>query len=132
MTALVGGQVELSIANIPSVIEFIRAARLRPLATTTVSRTDVMPQVPTMEESGVDVVVAVWYSVHVPAATPPEIVMKLADSVIRAAHSPDTKQRLADMGAEPVGYTPDEAARHLRDEVALWAAVVKAAGARPD
>ncbi|MCC6532255.1 MAG: tripartite tricarboxylate transporter substrate binding protein [Burkholderiales bacterium] len=132
MTALVGGQVELSIANIPSVIEFVRAGRLRPLATTTAARTGLLPQVPTMKESGVDMVVVVWYSLHVPAATPREIVAKLADAVIRAAQSPDTRERLAAIGAEPVGYTPDEAARHLRDEVALWAGVVKAAGARPD
>ena len=132
LTALVGGEVELTIANIPSVLEFIKAGRLRPLASTTVVRTVLMPQVPTLRESGVDMVVTVTYSLHAPAATPRDIVNKLADAVIRAARSPDTRQRLLDLGAEPVGYTPEEATKWLREEVALWAAVVKASGASVD
>ena len=63
------------------------------------------------------------------SATPREIVNKLAAAVIRAARSSDTRQRLLDLGAEPLGYTPEQAAQWLRDEVALWAAVVKASGA---
>lgn len=132
ITALIGGEVEMSIANIPSVIEYIKGRRLRPLATTTATRTVLLPQVPTMRESGVDMIVVVWYSLHAPAATPREIVHKLADAIIKSAHAPETKQRLLDMGAEPVGYTPEEATKHLRDEVALWAAVVKASGAHAD
>ncbi len=132
LTALIGGEVELTIVNIPSVLEYIKARRLRPLATTTAARTVLMPQVPTLRESGVDMVVVVSYSLHAPAATPREIVAKLADAVIKAARSADTRQRLLDLGAEPVGYTPEEAARFLREEVALWAAVVKASGARAD
>ena len=132
VTALVGGEVELTIANIPSVLEFIKVGRLRPLASTTAVRTALMPQVPTMRESGVDMIVTVTYSLHAPAATPRDIVNKLADTVIRAARSPDTRQRLLDMGAEPVGYGPEEATKWLREEVALWAAVVKASGASVD
>ena len=132
LTALIGGEVELTIVNIPSVLEYIKARRLRPLATTTAARTVLMPQVSTLRESGVDMVVVVSYSLHAPAATPREIVNKLADAIIKAARSADTTQRLLDLGAEPVGYTPEEAARFLREEVALWAAVVKASGARAD
>ena len=132
LTALVGGEVELTIANIPSVLEFVKAGRLRPLASTTVVRTLLMPQVPTLRESGVDMIVTVTYSLHAPAATPRDIVNKLADTVIKAARSPDTRQRLLDLGAEAVGYTPEEATKWLREEVALWAAVVKACGASVD
>ena len=132
LTALVGGEVELTIANIPSVLEFIKAGRLRPLASTTAARTMLMPQVPTLRESGVDMIVSVTYSLHAPAATPRDIVNKLADTVIRAARSPDTRQRLLDLGAEPVGYTAEEATKWLREEVALWAAVVRASGASVD
>ncbi len=132
LIALVGGEVDLTIANIPAVLEFIRAGRLRPLATTTAARTVLMPQVPTLRESGVDMIVNVTYSLHAPAATPRDIVNKLADTVIRAARSADTRQRLLDLGAEPVGYTADEATKWLREEVALWAVVVKASGAVVD
>jgi len=132
LTALIGGEVELTIANIPSVLEYIKAGRLRPLGSTTAARTVLMPQVPTMRESGVDMIVIVTYSLHAPAATPREIVNKLADGVIKAAQSADIRQRLLDLGAEPVGYTPEEATKWLREEVVLWAAVVKASGARAD
>ena len=132
MTALLGGEVELTIANIPSVIEFVKAGRLRALASTTVERTVLFPQIPTLRESGLDMVVNVWYTIHAPAATPREIVYRIADVAVKAVRSPDTKQRLTDMGAEPVGYMPEEAAKFLRDEIALWAVVVKASGAQAD
>ncbi len=132
MTALLGGEVELTIANIPSVIEFVKAGRLRALASSTVERTALFPQVPTMRESGLDMVVNVWYSLHAPAATPREVVQKLADATVKAARASDMRQRLMDMGAEPVGLMPDDAAKFLRDEIALWGAVVKASGARAD
>lgn len=132
LTALLGGQVELTIANIPSVLEFVKAGRLRTLASTTVARTALLPQVPTMRESGVDMVVVVWYSLHAPAATTREIVMKIAEAVVKATQSADIRQRLTDLGAEPLGYMPEEAAKFLRDEIALWATVVKASGAQAD
>jgi tripartite-type tricarboxylate transporter receptor subunit TctC len=132
MTALLGGEVELTIANIPSVIEFVKGGRLRALASSTVERTVLFPQIPTMRETGVDMVVNVWYTIHAPAATPRDIVQRLAEVTVKAARSPDMKQRLMDMGAEPVGYMPEQATRFLREEIALWAAVVKASGAQAD
>ena len=66
LTALIGGEVELNIANVPSVLEYVRAGRLRPLGTTTAKRTALMPQVPTLRESGVDMIVTVTYSLHAP------------------------------------------------------------------
>lgn len=132
LTALIGGEVEMNIANIPSVLEYVRAGRLRPLGTTTPARTALMPQVPTLRESGVDMIVTVTYSVHAPGATSRDIINKLADAVIKAARATDTRQRLLDLGAEPVGYTADEAQKWLRDEVVLWAVVVKAAGVKAD
>ena len=132
LTALLGGEVDLNFANIPSVIEFTKGGRLRTLASTTASRTALFPEVPTMSEAGLDMVVVVWYSLLAPAATPRVIIDKLADAAVKAAQSPDIKQRLMSMGAEPVGSMPDEAAKFLRDEVALWATVVKASGAHAD
>jgi tripartite-type tricarboxylate transporter receptor subunit TctC len=132
LTALLGGEVDLNFANIPSVIEFTKGGRLRTLASTTASRTALFPELPTMREAGLDMVVVVWYSLLAPAATPRVIIDKLADAAVKAAQSPDIKQRLTSMGAEPVGSMPDEAAKFLRDEVALWATVVKASGAHAD
>ena len=130
LTALIGGEVQLSYANIPAISAHVKSGRLRPLATTGPKRAELMPEVPTMKESGVDMDVVVWYGVLAPAATPREIIVRLADAIAKAAHSPDIRQRLVEQGAEPMGNTPEEFSRQLRQEVGTWAAVVKASGAK--
>ena len=130
LTALISGEVQLSYANIPAISAHVKSGRLRPLASTGPKRAELMPDVPTMKESGVDMDVVVWYGVLAPAATPRDIVAKLADAIAKSAHSPDIRQKLVDQGAEPMGNTPDEFGRQLRKEVATWAAVVKASGAK--
>ncbi len=130
LTALISGEVQLSYANIPAISAHVKSGRLRPLATTGPKRAELMPDVPTMKESGVGMDVVVWYGVLAPAATPRDIVAKLAEAIAKSAHSPDIRQKLIDQGAEPMGNTPDEFGRQLRQEVATWAAVVKASGAK--
>jgi tripartite-type tricarboxylate transporter receptor subunit TctC len=129
LTALIGGEIELNFGNVPSVLEYFKAGRLRALAVTATARSALLPQVPTMREAGVDMIVNATYSLHAPAATPRDIVNRLANVAIQATRSDDMRQRLLALGVEPIGYTPDETARWLRDEVAMWAAVVKASGA---
>jgi len=133
LTALISGEVELTYANIPAISAHVKAGRLRPLANLGPKRSDQLPAVPTMSEAGIKgVEVVVWYGVLAPAATPRDIVAKLADAIARAARAPDTSQRLLDLGAEPVGNTPEEFGKLLREEVARWAEVVKVSGARAD
>ena len=129
LTALIGGEIEMNFGNVPSVIEYIKAGRLRALAATAAARTALLPQVPTLREAGVDMVVSVTYSLHAPATTPRDIVNRLANVVIQTTRSDDTRPRLLALGVEPVGYNAEETARWLRDEVAMWAVVVKASGA---
>ena len=96
-------------------------------------RTELMPEVPTMKEAGVEgVEVPLWFGLLAPAATPREIVRALAAAVTKAAHSSDTRKRLLEQGAEAVGSTPEDFARQLREEVARWAEVVRISGARAD
>jgi tripartite-type tricarboxylate transporter receptor subunit TctC len=132
LTALIAANVELSFANIPAIHQHVKSGRLRPLASTGAKRSDLLPEVPTLREAGVDMEVVVWYGVLAPAATPPEIVNKLAQLIARAAHAADVRQRLIEQGAEPVGNTPAEFSQQLRAEVATWAEVVKASGAKAD
>ena len=133
LTALISGEVELTYANIPAISAHVKSGRLRPLANLGPKRSDQLPAVPTMSEAGIKgVEVVVWYGVLAPAATPRDIVVKLADAIARAARAPDTRQRLLDLGAEPVGNTPEEFGKLLREEVARWAEVVKVSGARAD
>jgi len=133
LTSLIAGETELTFANIPAINQHVKSGRLRPLASTGAKRAELMPDVPTMKEAGVDGMdVTVWYGVLAPSATPRPVVTALAAAVARAAHDPETRKRLAEQGAEPVGNTAEEFGRILRDEVARWAEVVKASGARAD
>jgi tripartite-type tricarboxylate transporter receptor subunit TctC len=132
LTALIGGDVQLSFANIPAIRQHVISGRLRPLASTGTKRSELMPEVPTMKESGIDIEVTVWYGVMAPSATPQPVIEKLAAAIAKAAHAPDIRQRLIEQGAEPVGNTPEEFARILRAESVTWADAVKSSGAKAD
>jgi tripartite-type tricarboxylate transporter receptor subunit TctC len=133
LTALLGGEVEMTFANIPAISSHVKSKRLRALANAGTKRSDQMPQVPTLKESGINgVEVVVWYGVLAPAGTPREIVNSLAAAIGKAARAPDVRQRLIDQGAEPVGNTPDEFAKLMREELTRWADVVKVSGAKAD
>ncbi len=128
LTALIAGDVDLSFANVPAILQHVKSGRLRPLASTGTRRSELMPDVPTMQEAGLGIEATVWYGVFAPAATPREIVTTLSDAIIKATRSPDIKQRLLDQGAEPVGNAPAEFDRILRKEVAKWGEVVRTSG----
>ena len=133
LTALIAGEVDLSFANIPAIQGHVNSGRLRALAATAAKRDAQLPDVPTMKEAGVGgVEVVVWYGVLAPAGTPRDIVQKLADGIIRATRDPEVRRRMLEQGAEPVGSTPEEFAKLLREEVARWAEVVKISGARAE
>ena len=132
LTSVVGGEVMVTFANIPAISGFLKAGRLKPIATTSLKRAPQLPNVPTLKESGIDVEVTVRYGIFAPSATPKEIVNTLAGALAKAARSPDTRQRLLDMGAEPVGNTPAEFAKIMKEEIVRWAEVVRASGAKAD
>jgi tripartite-type tricarboxylate transporter receptor subunit TctC len=133
LAGLIGGEVELSFANIPSIQAHLKSGRLRALAVTAAKRDPQIPDVPTMKEAGLEgVEVVVWYGVFAPAGTPRDIVQKLAAAIQRATRDPETSRRLLEQGAVPVGNTPEEFAKLVRDEVSRWAEVVKVSGARAD
>jgi tripartite-type tricarboxylate transporter receptor subunit TctC len=133
LTALISGEVGLSFANIPAISAHVKSGRLRPLANLGPKRSDQLPQVPTMKEGGVPgVEVVVWYGIFAPAGTPRDVVAKLSDAIVRATRAPDVQQRLQDLGAEPVGNTPEVFGKLFREEVTRWAEVVKVSGARAD
>ena len=133
LNALIAGDVDMSFATAPSVLQFVKAGQLRPLATTGEKRSELIPEVPTMKEAGVDGVEAnVWYGVLAPAATPPDIVNTLANAIMDVTRSPEFRQRLLDLGAEPGATTPRAFRSLLREEVAKWADVAKAARIHAD
>jgi tripartite-type tricarboxylate transporter receptor subunit TctC len=130
---VIAGEVHFSFANIPAILGHVKSGRMRALALLGPTRSELMPDVPTMKEAGVDgVEVSVWYALLAPAATPREIVSMLGNAMVRAARDPDLRQKLLEQGAEPVGSTPEEFAKLLREEVARWAEVVRVSGAKAE
>ncbi len=133
LTAVIAGEVQFSFANVPAILGHVKNGRLRALAVAGPQRSQLMPEVPTMKEAGLDgVEMPVWYALLAPAATPRDVVNSLGSATARAARAPDTRQRLVDQGAEPVGNTPEEFAKLLREEVAKYAEIVKLSGAKAD
>ena len=103
MTAVLSGEVDMTFTNIPAALPHIKSGRLRIIASTGDKRAELLPDVPTLKESGVDVSTIVWFSIMAPAATPRPIIDKLAGVLTKIPHAPEMKKRLADLGAEPVG-----------------------------
>ena len=133
LTAVIAGEVQFSFANVPAILGHVKSGRIHALAVLAPKRSDLMPDVPTMKEAGVEgVEVPVWYALLAPAATPHEIVKALADATQRAARSPDLKQKLVEQGTEPVGNSPEEFAAMLKTEVPRWAEIVRISGAKPE
>ena len=131
IAALLGEQVQLSFVNPLAIGAHVKSGRLRALAVAGAKRSSLMPDVPTMKEAGVEgVEVPLWFGMLAPAATPRETIAMLAAGVARVARDPDMRKRLEEQGAEPVGNSPEEFERLLREEVGKWAEVVKVSGAR--
>ena len=113
-------------------LQQVRAGRLRALGITTSTRSPLLPDVPTIAETLPGYEVRLWNGLLAPAKTPPEVIDRINRATIDALRSSEVKAKLAEQGSEPVGNTPEEFARQLREEVARWAEVVKISGARAD
>lgn len=123
---LLGGQVQMMFSGMSSVMQHIKAGRLRPLAVTGAQRSPAVPDVPTIAESGFPGFQATaWYGVLATAGTPKPIVNRLHDEIVRALALPDVKERLNNVGFELVGGTPDEFAAFIKSEIAKWTRVVR-------
>ena len=128
---LVGGQVNAMITGIVVLMPHVKAGRLRALAVTSPARAAVMPDLPTVAESGVpNFDVRVWFGVFLPAGAPRAIVTTLNERIRKIVAAPDVRQRLIEQGADPVTDTPEEFGAYVKTELARWTKVVKDTGAR--
>ena len=133
MTDVVGGNVELYLSSVPTLIGQIRQNKLRALAVTSATRVDDLPQVPTINESGFKGFDAVtWFGFVAPAGTPKDVVAKLNAEFNKALSQPDLRNKLGEQGADPVGGTPEQFATLIKTDLVRWGAVVKSSGARID
>ena len=133
---LLGGQTELMFDNLASAAASIRAGKLRAFAVTTTARAPSFPELPTMIEAGGKELagfdVTTWFGVFAPAGTPAPIVTRLNDEMRKALVTPEMRERLSRMGAEPSPSTPEQFAALIRAELAKYEKVVKFSGARVD
>jgi tripartite-type tricarboxylate transporter receptor subunit TctC len=131
ITDLLAGQVQLMFDTMPSIMPHVKAGKLRPIALAAPSRSPELPEVPTFAESGLPGFEAdAWYGLFAPAATPKDVVQRLNAEANRVLTLPDVKERLKQLGSDPVGKSPEFFGDFVRGEIAKWAKVVKEAGIR--
>jgi len=133
LNEVIAGQIDLLFDNLPGSIEQIRAGRVRALAVTTAKRNASLPDLPTVAEAGVPGFEASsWYGITVPAKTPPEIITRINGQLVRVMRLPEIRARIAQLGSEPIEGSPQAMAQHLHAEIAKWAKIVQASGAKAD
>jgi len=132
LTDMISGQVQVMFDNVPTSIEFIRAGKLRALAVTTATRSEVLPDLPTVADFVPGYEASAWYGVGVPKGTPDDIIDKLNKEINAILAEPKAKARLADLGASLLAGSPADFGRLVADETEKWGKVVKFSGAKPD
>jgi len=130
---LLAGHVSLMFDNLASALPHVKAGRGRALAVTTLKRSPFLPGLPTVSESGLrGFDIGTWFGVFAPAGTPPEIVTRLNGEIARILVTPDMRERLATLGAEPMPGEPAALASFVKSEIAKYAQVIRSSGAKVD
>lgn len=133
LTSLLSGETTIFAASLSSAVQHFKSGRLVAIGVSTLTRDPLLPNVPTISESGVPgYEVVEWHGVVVPAGTPGPVIGRLHQEIIKALALPEVKEKIGNVGAQIVGSTPDELAAHIKKELALWQTVVKAAGIRAE
>jgi tripartite-type tricarboxylate transporter receptor subunit TctC len=127
LTALLGGQVDVSVASLPSSIEYIRTGKLRGLGVTTAMRAEALPDVPSVGEFVTGYDVTAWYGVGAPKGTPVDIIDKLNKEIDAGLADPKLKARLADFGGTPLVLSPADFGKFIAQETEKWGKVIRAA-----
>ena len=133
MQALLAGDTQLMFDNLANAMAQVKAGKLRALAVTTAQRSKLAPELPTMAEAGVPGFdISTWFGLLAPAGTPADVIAKWNADVTRLLSAPDMRERLLAQGAEPAPDSPPEFARFIASELAKYARIVKASGAKVD
>jgi tripartite-type tricarboxylate transporter receptor subunit TctC len=125
-TDLLGGQVDMSFDTITPVLPFIKEGKLKALAVTTSKRSSTLPNVPTLQEAGVNnIAIGTWFGLLAPAATPKAVVTRLNSEIVKIVQSSEFKRQMADIGAEPIGNKPEEMTKQIKEETEKFAHLIK-------
>jgi tripartite-type tricarboxylate transporter receptor subunit TctC len=128
-----GGQIPIMFGNLPVAVPHVKSGKLRGLANTSASRSPLVPEIPTIAESGFKgFAISTWYGLLAPAGTPAEIVARIQRDVRQVMNQPETREKLVGMGVEVSASTPEQFAAYLRSEVARYAKLVKEAGLKAE
>lgn len=130
---LIAGYVQVLVSAAPTVLPHVDSGRLRALLVTDERRARVLPDVPSVKEAGLPkMVMNFWVGYSVPAGTPQPIVDRLNKEIVTAVNAPEAKKRFVDLGVDPVGNSPAQAAKLINEEIDRWTAVIKSAGIKAD
>ena len=130
---LMGARIDLSFATMPSAMSHVRTGKLRGIAVTSLKRSAVAPEVPTVAESGLPgFEMVAWQGLLAPKATPPSLIQLLNRTTADIVHQPEVRKQLSAEGGEPVGNTPEEFTRWVKAEIVKWTRVVKEANIRAE
>ena len=133
MADLLGGRVAVMFDQISTALPQLQSGKLRALGVTTATRSSVVPDVPTLAETGLQGFdMTTWHGIVAPAGTPPAVIAKLNAEVVKALNSPDLREKFKANGIDPVASTPEQFGALMRSEIARWRDVVKASGAKVD
>ncbi|HPU53009.1 MAG TPA: tripartite tricarboxylate transporter substrate binding protein [Burkholderiaceae bacterium] len=129
---LMAGQIQMSIDNLPSALPYIKSGKLRALGVSSLSRSEQLPDVPTIASVLPGFSAESWFVLMAPTGTPRAIIERMSAEVDRIVKKKDVADRLKALGAEPVGGTPEQLGKFIADETRKWQQVVKASGAKID
>jgi tripartite-type tricarboxylate transporter receptor subunit TctC len=132
LTDLIGEQVQVIFSSMPTAIEYVKAGRLRALAVTSATRSETLPDLPTVADFLPGYEGSGWYGVGAPKNTRAEIVERLNKEINAALADPQMKARLADLGNVPMPMTPTEFGRFIAEETEKWGKVIRAANIKPE
>ena len=133
LTDVMSGQIQVLFNNMIATVPYVKANRIRALATTGAQRSPALPELPTLRETGVrDYEVTQWYGVFVPAKTPTTVVSRLNAEIVRALGTPEIRQKLGAEGAEPVGSSPNDLATFLASEIRQYTELVQKLDLKPE
>jgi tripartite-type tricarboxylate transporter receptor subunit TctC len=131
-TALLAGEVTMTFTDVIAGLKFVQSGQLRAVAVTSKARLPILPDVPTVAETLPGYAAGVWYAVFAPAKTPAPIIATLSKALNTAVHSQAMVQTLALQGVSPIGSTPEELTRFIKEEDARWGKVIIASGIKPE